>query len=82
MTSDTSADVKEVIFINRDAAEAYGLLPPDVRETANASEIPTWQSDRLEKRLADVRRHYEQNRTLLTSRYKARQQVRHDKSMR
>jgi phage-related protein len=35
MTSDASADVKEVIFVNEAANRDYADLPPDVREAAD-----------------------------------------------
>ena len=35
MTSDTSIDVREVVFINPDAESGYDVLPPSVGETAD-----------------------------------------------
>lgn len=35
MTSDTSIDVREVVFINPDAESGYDGLPPNVGETAD-----------------------------------------------
>jgi phage-related protein len=47
MTSGTSTDFKEVIFINQDAANAYRSLPPEVREAADARTAALQNGERL-----------------------------------
>ena len=62
MTSGASTDLKEVIFINQDAARAFAAMPPDVRETAearttilqNGGRLPAQQVHALHGNLAGI----------------------------
>jgi phage-related protein len=139
MTSGASTDLKEVIFVNQDAAHEYAAMPPDVRETAEArttvlqnggrlpaqqvralhgnlagiseirirfdddtyrvyfvaafekviylldagikksthgSEIPRWQADRLQVRMAQANAHYRRDAASIDARFEARRQAR------
>ncbi len=56
MTSDASADVKEVIFVNEAATRDYAALPPDVREAADAPTTVLQNGGRLpSKQVRDLR---------------------------
>jgi phage-related protein len=49
MTSETSIDIREVIFINSDAQTGYEVLPADVGEAADGA-IPLLQNGRVPQR--------------------------------